>query len=185
MDAHSPRPPTSARKPAVRPASALRRPAGRPRTVRAPVWLDIGGPGIFLSGHFHRWDAAVAIGPDLDDLTVRMTIDATSPGPLRDPRSLGPDLFSFKSARAELLIPGLYRAHGQLTTSTGSGPFHLLVEVPDDTSAFVVISFVARREDLGFGWKELVTDVFPLGGIDVERSADPWMGVRDPELAMA
>src|SRR6185295_8614455 len=72
MGARSTRPPPSpSRKPPSRlPAPALRRSPGCPKTARAPVRLDIGGQGLYLSGHFHRWDAAVAIGPDLDDLTV-------------------------------------------------------------------------------------------------------------------
>ena len=61
----------------------------------------------------------------------------------------------------------------------------MLVEVPGGHTAFMVLSFVIRKDELGDGWKELLTAELESGGIDAERRLDPRMGVRDPELAAA
>ena len=155
---------------------------------RAPVGLQVFSDDLVLSGHFHRWDAAVASGPDLDVLTVRMAVDASSPDPIEAAAAEGdtvPELFSFHSTNVSALAPNTFRAVGELTTASGVRPFETLIEVPGGHSAFFVMSFIARAETLGFGWKELVSDVMPLGGMDAERRVDPRTGVRNPILGAA
>ena len=61
----------------------------------------------------------------------------------------------------------------------------MLVEVPEGHTAFLSLSFVVRKEELGAGWKELLIGGSGAGGIDAERRLDPRSGVREPELAAA
>jgi hypothetical protein len=153
---------------------------------RSPIDLRIQGDDIFLSGHFHRWQSAVSMGPDLDELSVRLAVDVTSPDQLTvDPEEQ--DLFSFRSTEVTKLLPHTFRVQGKLTAPDGQGasPFGMLVEVAEGHNAFIALSFVARKDELGPSWMELVTAGVGAGGIDAERLLDPRAGVRDPELATA
>ncbi len=151
---------------------------------RSPIDLRIHGADIFLSGHFHRWQATTVTGKDLDELCVRMAVDVTSP----DHLTINPtekDLFSFRSATLLQVQSNLYLARGQLITSAGARPFEMVLETPEGHSAFCSLAFIARKDELGIGWKELVTRDAGAGGIDAERLLDPRSGVRDPQLAAA
>jgi hypothetical protein len=151
---------------------------------RSPVDLQIHGADIFVSGHFHRWQASTSMGRDLDEVSVRMAIDVTSPDQLTvDPAER--DLFSFRSETVLPLRSNLYLARGQLVTPAGERPFDLVVEAPEGHNVFCSLSFIARKEDLGDSWKELATGGSGAGGIDAERLLDPRSGVRDPVLAAA
>lgn len=175
--------------PAVAPVAS---PAAAPDLVpplvprRAAVGLRVLGEDLFLSGQFHRWDAAVISGPDLDVLTVRMAIDATSAdlGALGDPAAPA-DLFTFRASGVHAVEPNLFRATGEITTAAGVRPLQTMIEVPAGHNAFFVLSFIVRPADVGFGWKELVSDVLALGGLDAERRLDPRLGVREPVLGAA
>jgi hypothetical protein len=157
--------------------------SGIPRE-RLPIDLRIQGADIFLSGHFHRWQATVSMGPDLDELTVRMAVDATSPDQLTaEPAEK--DLLSFRSVDVKRILPNTFRARGALTTITGTNPSEMLVEVPEGHNAILGLTFVARKDAFGPSWKELITATGGAGGIDAERLLDPRAGVRDPELAAA
>jgi hypothetical protein len=151
---------------------------------RSPIDLRIHGNDIFLSGHFHRWQAVAMMGRDLDELCVRMAVDVTSPDHLRIDAAER-DLFSFRSATLLPLNSSLYLARGELITSAGARPFEMVVEAPEGHTAFCSLAFIARKEELGSGWKELVTGGSGAGGIDAERLLDPRSGVRNPELAAA
>lgn len=151
---------------------------------RSPIDLRIHCADIMLSGRFHRWQATAFTGGDLDEASVRMAVDSTSPDHL--PGDLdAPDLFSFRSNRVERVNPALFRAGGQLATSTGTHPFDMQIELPEGHNAFFAVSFTAKKQVLGAAWGELVTGGSGSGGIDAERRLDPWAGVRDPDLAAA
>lgn len=151
---------------------------------RRPVGLRVFSDDLFLCGHFSRWEAAVAMGPDLDELTVRMAVDATSAEAPEDDAS-GNELFTFHATEIKKRNADTHEVRGEITTSSGTRPFRTIIETPEGENAFFVMSFIARREDLGFGWKELVSDVLGLGGIEAERRQDPRMGVRDPIVALS
>jgi hypothetical protein len=151
---------------------------------RSPIDLRIHGDDLFLSGHFHRWQAAAASGSDLDEVSVRIAVDVTSPDQLTTDSSQA-DLFSFRADTLLQVGSGLYLARGQLVTAAGARPFGMVVEAPEGHNAFCALSFIARREELGASWKELVTGGSGAGGIDAERRLDPRAGVRDPKLAVA
>jgi hypothetical protein len=151
---------------------------------RSPIDLRIHGDSIFLSGHFHRWQAAAASGSDLDEVSIRMAVDVTSPDQLTADLPQA-DLFSFRANTLLQVGSGLYLARGQLVTTAGAQPFGMVVEAPEGHNAFCALSFIARREELGASWKELVTGGSGAGGIDAERRLDPRAGVRDPKLAAA
>jgi hypothetical protein len=152
--------------------------------TRSPIDLRIHGSEILVSGHFHRWQAAITMGQDLDELSVRMAIDVTSPDQLTaDPNER--DLFSFRSSTVLPLQANMYLARGELITPVGARPFEMVVEAPEGHNAFLALSFIVRKEELGASWKELVTGGSGAGGIDAERRLDPRSGVRDPELAAA
>ena len=151
---------------------------------RSPIDLRIHGADFFVSGHFHRWQAATTMGRDLDELSVRMAVDVTSPDQLTG--GIAPrDLFSFHSGTVLPVRSNLYLARGELVTAAGARPFEMVVEAPEGHNAFCGLSFIVRRDELGAGWKELVTGGSGAGGIDAERLLDPRSGVRDFELAAA
>jgi hypothetical protein len=150
---------------------------------RSPIDLRIHGADILISGHFHRWQAATTRGRDLDELSVRMAVDVTSPDQLV--ADIAPrDLFSFRSDTVLPVRSNLYLARGELVTAAGSRQFEMVIDAPEGHNAFCSLSFIIRREELGAGWNELVTGATG-GGIDAERRLDPRSGVRDIELAAA
>lgn len=138
-----------------------------------------------MSGRFHRWQATVALGSDLDQLVAQIAIDATSPDDLlggagRDEQNL----FSFRSTEVTRTEGGTYRAVGRLSTTAGDFPLTLDVQVPDGHTAFFLVAGKLDRETFGEGWAELVTGS-GAGGIDAERLLDPRTGVRDLPVAAA
>ena len=149
-----------------------------------PIDLRIQGGDVFLSGHFHRWQAMAYRGPDLDVLSVRMAVDATSPDQLTDDTDQGRDLFSFTSTNVTKLDDNVYRALGTLKTTVGRHPFEVMIEAPREHNAFFALSFSGRKEVLGNAWPELMA-ASGTGDLDAERRLDPRAGVRDPELAAA
>lgn len=153
---------------------------------RSPVDLRVHGSEIWLSGRFHRWQATAFTGVDLDEVSVRIAVDSTSPDHLSE-LSAGPrgELLSFRTGDVKKVNASLYRAQGELGTSTGKHPFEMKIEVPEGHNAFFALSFTANKAVLGDAWAELVTGGFDGGGIDAERRLDPWAGVRDSELAAA
>lgn len=152
--------------------------------TRSPINLSIHGEDVFLEGRFHRWQVATTVGHDLDELAINMAVDVTSPDQLTAPDARG-DLFSFRATMLSELRPHAYMARGQLVTPAGERPFEMLVEVPAGHTAFLILSFVVRKDELGDGWKELLTGGPGHLDIDAERRLDPRMGVRDLELAAA
>jgi len=159
--------------------------AGR---ARSPLDLSIAGSDILLSGRFHRWQAAAFTDSDLDQLSVRMAVDATSPDQLAEiyGANRGPaSLLSFRSKEVERVQPLVYRASGELATSAGTRPIEMVIEMPDDHTAFFALSFKVGKDALGDAWSELVTGGSGGGGIDAERRLDPRSGVRVPILAVA
>ncbi|MES1172162.1 MAG: hypothetical protein ABUL77_02905 [Bacteroidota bacterium] len=151
---------------------------------RSPIDLRIHNSEVFLAGRFHRWQASTTSGKDLDELSVHMAVDVTSPDNLTvDPSER--NLFSFRSDTVSQVHSNVYIARGRLESPAGTRPFEMLVEVPEGHTAFLALSFVIRKEELGSGWKELLTGGSGAGGIDAERRLDPRAGVRDLELAAA
>jgi hypothetical protein len=152
---------------------------------RSPIDLRIHSADIFLSGHFHRWQASAALGRDLDEASIRMAVDVTSPDQLTVGEPSEADLFSFRAATVLPINEKVFLARGELTTTAGARPFSMVIEAPDGHTSFLALSFIARKEDLGDSWKELVTGGSGAGGIDAERLLDPRAGVRSPDLAAA
>jgi hypothetical protein len=155
------------------------------RRKRSPIDLRIQGDDILLSGRFHRWQATAFTDRDLDELSVRMAVDSTSPDQLTIPADDRRNLFAFRASEVRRENPVLYRAKGALVTSTGTHPFEMRIELPDGHNAFFGVSFVAGKAILGDAWTELVTGGSDGGGIDAERRLDPRSGVREPDLAAA
>lgn len=152
---------------------------------RSPIDLQISGGDILLSGRFHRWQATAFTGADLDELSVLMAVDSTSPDRLTVVSEDDRDLFSFHSTDVRRESASLYRASGWLRTGTGTHPFEMRIELPEGHNAFFAVRFSAPRAILGDSWAELVTGGSGAGGIDAERRLDPWAGVMNPELAAA
>jgi len=158
--------------------------AATPR-LRSPIELRIHGEDIFVSGRFHRWQATVSMGSDLDQLAAQIAIDATSPDNLTSGvHEDEQNLFAFRSQKVKATGDGNFRAQGRLTTPTGDFPLTLDVQVPDGHTAFFLISGKLNRPTIGDGWSELVTGS-GAGGIDAERLLDPRTGVRDLPVAAA
>jgi len=163
---------------ALAPANHVKRSPRRP-----PIDLRIQGDGLFLSGHFHRWQVMAFRGPDLDVLSVRMAVDSTSPDHLTVTDS-GRDLFSFTSNNVTMLDDNVYRAEGTLKTTAVQNPFEVMIEAPREHNAFFALGFSGRREVLGNAWTDILS-ASGTGDLDAERRLDPRAGVRDPELAAA
>jgi len=158
--------------------------AATPR-LRSPIQLRLQGEDIFVSGRFHRWQATVALGSDLDQLKAQIAIDATSPDNLTaGAHEDEQNLFAFTSHEVTPSGDGSYVAKGRLTTSAGDFPLTLDIQVPDGHTAFFLISGKLDRQAIGEGWSQLVTGS-GTGGIDAERLLDPRTGVRDLPVAAA
>jgi polyisoprenoid-binding protein YceI len=128
--------------------------------------LDISGPDVMLSGRFHDWDSGVLMGPDLDQLQVRLAIDATSSASSDALHALNtamaPPLFTFRGRHAAPLSAGVYQVDGELTSVTGAHPLQVTVETPIEHSAVFLMSFAARKSDLGPGWTQLLSNLVPF-----------------------
>jgi len=117
-----------------------------------------------LNGRFQDWDSGVSMGPDLDQLQVRLAIDATSASigdGLTDTATHLP-LFTFRGRQAAPLSAGVYQVDGELTSATGAHPMQVTVETPIEHSAVFLLSFQARKSDLGPGWTHLLSNVVPF-----------------------
>src|SRR3954454_621053 len=155
----------------------------RPAEGRPPISLRIHGDEVFLSGAFHRWQAAASSGPDLDLVSVHMAVDATSPDQLTvDPREH--HLLSFASKKVTKLGQSVFSAEGVMKIDGAEQPCDVLVEIPAGHNSFFALAFVARKDFLGAAWRELVGRA-GTGGIDAERLLDPRAGLRGMELAAA
>ena len=128
----------------------------------AAIDLDITGPDLMLSGRFQDWDSGVSMGPDLDQLQVRLAIDATSATNNQATPATGPALFGFRGRDASPVGSGVYQIDGELTSATGSRPMQMLIETPIEHSAVFLLSFQARKSDLGPGWTHLLSNVVPF-----------------------
>src|SRR5580704_15328106 len=91
---------------------------------RRNIELDIAGSDFLLRGKFADWESGLAFGPDLDRVSVRLAIDATSGV------NSGTDLFSFYSREVEPFGHGAYRAVGTFTGAEGARPGEMLIESP-------------------------------------------------------
>jgi polyisoprenoid-binding protein YceI len=125
---------------------------------RRSVDLDIAGEDFMLQGHFSDWESGLAVGPDLDRVSVRLAIDATS----ARQSVAGPSLFAFHSRKVESRGPGAYRAIGTFTGPMGARALEVLVESPPGHTALVLVTFVAKRQDFGPGWHDLIANVVPF-----------------------
>jgi hypothetical protein len=126
--------------------------------VRRSVDLDIAGADLMLQGHFSDWESSLAVGPDLDQVSVRLAIDATS---ARAPVG-GRSLFGFHSRKVEVTGPASYRAVGTFTGPRGARAVEVAVESPLGHTALVIITFSAKRQDFGEGWHDLIANVVPF-----------------------
>lgn len=155
----------------------------RPAESRSPISLRIHGDEVFLSGAFHRWQAAASSGPDLDLVSVHIAVDATSPDQLTvDPREH--HLFSFASKKVTKLGQNVFSAEGIMKIDRAEQPCDVLVEIPEGHNSFFALAFVVRKEFLGAAWHQLVGRS-GTSGMDAERLLDPRAGLRGMELAAA
>jgi polyisoprenoid-binding protein YceI len=145
---------------------------------RRSVDLDIAGDDFMLQGHFSDWESGLAYGPDLDQVRVRLAIDATS-----TPTGAGnrPSLFAFHGRKVESQGAGKYRAVGTFSGPRGAKALEMTVESPLGHTALIVVTFSAKKQDFGEGWHDLIANVVPFGepGSDHEegpvRSAHAWL----------
>jgi polyisoprenoid-binding protein YceI len=146
--------------------------------------LDITGSGLMLSGRFSDWESGVLMGPDLDQLQVRLSIDATSAS-VGSTDSVGAPLFSFRGRDAASVAPGLYQIDGDFTGPSGTRPLQMHVETPIQHSAIFLLSFQARKSDFGPAWTRLLSNVVPFGthADGPSMPAHAWLTV--PHLAAA
>jgi hypothetical protein len=152
-----------------------------PTTTRPSVDLDVGGGDFMLRGKFADWASGLAFGPDLDRVSVRLAIDATSGV------SSGGDLFAFYSRSVEPFGHGAYRAVGTFSGAEfKERPGEILIESPPGHTALIAVTFDARKEEFGDGWHDLIQKAVPFGERPDDgpvRSARAWLVA--PQLAAA
>jgi hypothetical protein len=147
---------------------------------RRSVDLDIAGADLMLQGHFSDWESGLAVGPDLERVGVKLAIDATSV------REGGGSLFAFHSRDVKVTDPGCYRAVGTFTGPGGSRAMKMEISSPLGHTALVVVSFSAKRQELGARWHDLIANTVPfLDGVAgaPARTAHAWLVT--PALATA
>jgi hypothetical protein len=148
--------------------------------ARPSLDFDVGGGDFLLRGRFADWESGLAFGPDLDRVTVRLAIDATSGV------TSGRDLFHFRSREVEPFGHGAYRAVGTFTGAEGARPGEMLIESPLGHTALIAVTFDARKDEFGEGWHDLIQNAVPFGEPRDEgptRSARAWLVA--PPLAAA
>jgi hypothetical protein len=156
--------------------------AERPEPIpsRPSVELDVGGSDFLLRGKFEDWESGLAFGPDLDRVSVRLAIDATSG--VRN----GPTLFAFHSRDVQAEGNGSYRAVGTFTGPEGARATEMLIENPPGHTALVALTFTAKKQDFGDGWHDLIQNAVPFVPKSADgpvRSAHAWL--LAPDLAAA
>jgi polyisoprenoid-binding protein YceI len=154
-------------------------------TGRRSVDLDIAGGDLMLQGHFYDWESGLAIGPDLDRVGVKLAIDATSVEGGHGGKGRG-GLFAFHSRDVKSTGPACYRAVGTFTGPRGARAMDMEVSSPVGHTALVVVSFSAKRQDFGAGWRDLIANTVPfMDGSDgaPARPAAAWL--IPPPLASA
>jgi hypothetical protein len=148
--------------------------------ARPSIELDVGGSDFLLRGKFADWESGLAFGPDLDRVSVRLAIDATS-----GVRS-GPTLFAFHSRNVHAEGNGSYRAVGTFAGPQGERSTEMFIESPPGHTALVALTFTAKKQDFGDGWHDLIQNAVPFvpkGDDGPVRSAHAWL--LAPELAAA
>jgi hypothetical protein len=152
------------------------------RRLRRSVDLDVAGGDFMLQGRFSDWESGLAFGPDLDRVSVRLAIDATS---VRDSGD-GPTLLSFHSRDVQRTGEGSYRAVGTFSGPRGAKAGEVQIESPLGHTALIVVTFSATKADFGVGWPDLVENVVPFvrdtDGTPT-RSAHAWF--QTPSLGRA
>jgi len=146
-----------------------------PRASRRNVDLDIAGDDFMLQGHFSAWESGLAYGPDLDQVRVRLAIDATS---TRADEGAGPSLFAFHGRKVESLDAGRYRVVGTFSGPRGAKAMEMTLESPLGHTALIVVTFAAKKQDFGEGWHDLIANVVPFVEQEEEgpvRSAHAWL----------
>lgn len=146
--------------------------------------LDITGKGLMLSGRFVDWESGVLMGPDLDQLQVRLAIDATSVAGTSDQATDAP-LFSFRGRNASPVGKGVYQVQGEFSGAAGEHPLQVQLETLNEHSALFLLSFQADRADFGANWTQLLSNVVPFAPREGQPSkpAHAWLTV--PSLAAA
>jgi hypothetical protein len=142
-----------------------------------PISLKIAGADLLLNGRFDNWQTSLLRGADLDEAAVRLVVDVTSTN------RQGPELFSYRSTKVKSVGGGVYEVEGVLDAPTGSHPLSVLVESPPVHTAFLALSFLARRTELGDSWHQLVDTAASGSNDPQELNAQAW--VRTPVLAAA
>jgi hypothetical protein len=142
-------------------------------TRRPSVDLDIVGEDFMVRGNFGDWESGLAFGPDLDQVRVRLAIDATSAAPTD-----GPGLFAFHGRKGEALGDGRYRVVGTFSGPLGAKAMDMTVESPLGHTALIVVNFAAKKQDFGDGWHDLIANVVPFvenGDEGPVRLAHAWL----------
>jgi hypothetical protein len=162
----------------------LDRDGGSLPRLAAAIELDITGKGLMLSGRFEDWESGVMMGPDLDQLQVRLAIDATSVN-VGTGRSAELPLFSFRGRNASPVGKGVYQVDGAFTGAAGEHPLQVQLETLAEHSALFLMSFEAKKSDFGPFWTQLLSNVVPFAARAGEptKPAHAWLKV--PELAAA
>lgn len=118
------------------------------------IQVEIRHPDLYLDGDFTSWQSAVVMGPDMDELTIRLMVDATAtwhPWAGRSPR-----LFSFRGTSVEQIDGGSYRVTGELRAGGHVREMDVIVDTPPFHAPQFGLRFVADKVDLGAGWTELL-----------------------------
>jgi hypothetical protein len=152
-------------------------------SARRSVDLDIAGDDFLLQGHFSDWESGLAFGPDLDQVRVRLAIDATSTFADHGDR---PSLFAFHGRKVESLGGGRYRAVGSFSGPRGAKAMEMTLESPLGHTALIVVTFSAKKQDFGDGWHDLIANIVPSveqGDGGPVRTAHAWLVA--PGLAAA
>lgn len=155
--------------------SAYFQSAGSGVDARRSVELDIAGEDFMLQGHFSDWESGLAFGPDLDQVRVRLAIDATS-----TPTGTGdrPSLFAFHGRKVESQGDGRYRAVGTFSGPRGAKAMEMTLESPLGHTALIVVTFSAKKQDFGEGWHDLIANVVPFGDPDPDNGDGPVRSAR-------
>ena len=162
----------------------LGRDSGSSPRLAAAIDIDITGKGLMLTGRFEDWESGVMMGPNLDQLQVRLAIDATSVD-FGASRSAEAPLFSFRGRNASPTGKGVYKVDGDFTGAAGERPLQVQLETLAEHSALFLLSFEATKSDFGPAWTQLLSNVVPFAPRDGEptKPAHAWLTV--PELAAA
>lgn len=150
-----------------------------------PVWLDISGGDLLLTGQFEQWLPVAMERPSPDsEGSVQLLVDVTSLTGSPGARRSGLETMSFVSHDVTATGPLTYSASGTLTAGRAHRDLKVILQTPGVHTPFCLLTFSLPAREYGALWRAFEARFTPEeDGTSREVRARAWL--RVPEVAAA